>query len=86
MIIHFKFESRPTLFTLHDYKSLIREIDQHFVSEVDVYWHATYVNPEDFTGIIEYASYSPIHESAISSYRYYIGEEYILIEFKYIQN
>ena len=85
MLLHFNFERKPELFSMYDLKQFTKEIDEHFKANAyHLLDHTTYLNHEEYKGIIEYCAYTPIHESEIPPFKYYIGEEYILIEFRYI--
>jgi hypothetical protein len=84
MLCRFVVEYDSPLFTLEDYKFLIKMVSQHFVSEledkINVLWHDVFYNPEQHTGCVDFLSYSD-DEVFIREFEYSIGEKMIRIKF-----
>jgi hypothetical protein len=61
MIIHFNISDAIDLFTIHDYKELLKQVGQHFVEScskqgINIRSKLCYYNPEENAGILEYLS------------------------------
>jgi len=59
MLLSFSIKEFPELFTVTDYKYVLKNVKQHFLDEckiqrVDVLYAKTFYNPETNEGIVDY--------------------------------
>ena len=60
-MLHFKISDEVELFTIQDYKELLKQVGNHFREScskqgINIQYHRCYYNPQENAGILEYRS------------------------------
>jgi hypothetical protein len=87
MIILFTIKEFPELFTVADYKYVLKNVKKHFIDEcnnqkIEVTYANTYYNPEDNVGIVEYDFSNHNGRAYISEMDLPIANDYLTILFE----
>ena len=85
MLLYFRMFEIPELFTVYDYKQLLKHIEEHFKQECEVqfikpYNIETFYNPEMNEGLIRYFK-DEMHHVDIRKTEMNYGNDFVSIQF-----